>query len=141
MSQGTFKEIGKSAEKMYGPRAVLVCGFTPFEQETVMNLLDNIDLADVPVIIAATTDTTTRLGDLLIRQDQEGLGAESDMPRAIVMSGITTDELHRIMSAYRSSGLPRPLWATLTPVSENWDLAALLEELNKERIAMEQNNK
>ncbi|HPD56705.1 MAG TPA: DUF3783 domain-containing protein [Smithellaceae bacterium] len=141
MSQGTFKEIGDSAKPMYGPRAVLVCGFTPFEQETVMNLLDNIALADVPVIIAATADAEIRLGDLLARPDQEGLGAESDMARAIVMSGVTADELHRIMSAYRSSGLPRPLWATLTPVSENWALAALLEELNKERIAMEKSNK
>ncbi|MBN1473928.1 MAG: DUF3783 domain-containing protein [Syntrophaceae bacterium] len=141
MSQGTFKEIGNSAEPMYGPRAMLVCGFTAFEQETVMTLIDNVDLTDVPVIIATTADAEKRLGDLLTRADQTGLGAQSDMARAIVMSGITPDELNRIILAYRSSGLPRPLWATLTPVSENWDLAALLEELNKERLAMEKSNK
>jgi hypothetical protein len=141
MSQGTFKEIGESAKPLYGPRALLVCGFTPFEQETVMNLLDSIELANVPVIIAVTDDAETRLGEMLTRPDQTGLAAESDMARAIVMSGITADELHRIMSAYRSSGLPRPLWATLTPVSENWALAALLEEFNKERLAMEKSNK
>jgi len=28
--------------------------------------------------------------------------------------------------------LPRQLWATVTPVSEGWTLAQLLEELQKE---------
>ena len=136
MSQETFKKIGDSAEQMYGPRAILICGFTPFEQETVMSALDNIELADVPVIVATVADAETRLGEMLTRPDQTGLGADSDTARAIVMSGITANELDNIISAYRSTGLPRPLWATLTPVSENWTLATLLEELKKERSAM-----
>lgn len=41
------------------------------------------------------------------------------------------NELHKIMSAYRYAELPRQLWATLTPVSENWTVAQLLEELRK----------
>jgi hypothetical protein len=137
MSQETFKKIGDSAEQMYGPRAILICGFTPFEQETVMSALDNIELADVPVIVATVADAETRLGEMLTRPDQTGLGADSDTARAVVMSGITANELDNIISVYRSTGLPRPLWATLTPVSENWTLATLLEELKKERNAME----
>ncbi|HPY34214.1 MAG TPA: DUF3783 domain-containing protein [Smithellaceae bacterium] len=136
MSQETFKKIGDSAEQMYGPRAILICGFTPFEQETVMSALDNIELADVPVIVATVADAETRLGEMLTRPDQTGLGADSDTARAVVMSGITANELDNIISVYRSTGLPRPLWATLTPVSENWTLATLLEELKKERSAM-----
>jgi hypothetical protein len=137
MSQETFKKIGDSAKQMYGPRAILICGFTPFEQETVMNALDSIELADVPVIVATVADAETRLGEMLTRPDQTGLGADSDTARAVVMSGITANELDNIISVYRSTGLPRPLWATLTPVSENWTLATLLEELKKERNAME----
>ena len=136
MSQETFKKIGDSAEQMYGPRAILICGFTPFEQETVMSALDNIELADVPVIVATVADAETRLGEMLSKPDQTGLGADSDTARAVVMSGITANELDNIISVYRSTGLPRPLWATLTPVSENWTLATLLEELKKERSAM-----
>ncbi|MEX1355731.1 MAG: DUF3783 domain-containing protein, partial [Desulfobacterales bacterium] len=34
--------------------------------------------------------------------------------------------------------LPRQLWATVTPVSENWTLAALLTELAEEDRAMQQ---
>jgi hypothetical protein len=60
------------------------------------------------------------------------MGAPADLPRAVVMSGFTQNEVHRIMSAYRQAGLPAQLWATLTPVSENWLLADLLDELVKE---------
>jgi hypothetical protein len=48
------------------------------------------------------------------------------------MSGFTQNEVHKIMYAYRQAGLPAQLWATLTPVSENWLLAELLNELVKE---------
>ena len=137
MSEGTFKKIGESAEPMYGPRAILICGFTPLEQETAMNLLDSIRVTDVPVIFATTEDTEKRLCELLTRVDQSGRNADSDISRAVVMSGITEGELRQILSSYRRTGLPRPLWASLTPFSENWTLAALLDELEKERIAME----
>jgi len=137
MSDGTFKKVGESAEPMYGPRALLLCGFTSSEQKTVMKLLDTIKLSDVPVIFATTADTEICLKDLLTLPDQSGRNTDSDIARAVVMSGITEKELQQILSNYKGAGLPRPLWATLTPFSENWALSALLEELQKERIAME----
>jgi hypothetical protein len=36
------------------------------------------------------------------------------------------------MSAYRSAELPKQIWATVTPVSENWSVGTLIEELQKE---------
>lgn len=36
------------------------------------------------------------------------------------------------MAAYRGLDLPRPLWATLTPVSEKWTVKHLLDELAAE---------
>lgn len=137
MSEGTFRKIGESAEPMYGPRAILVCGFAPSEQKTVMKLLDTIQLTDVPVIFATAADTEICLGELLTLPNQSGRNTDCDMARAVVMSGITERELQQILSNYKGSGLPRPLWATLTPFSENWALSTLLEELKKERIAME----
>jgi len=139
MGQGTFKEIGESAQPMYGPRGMLVCGFAPAEQDAIMKFLGDILLADLPVIFATTANSEERLGDLLTRPDQSGRNADCGPVRAIVLSGITEKELHRIISAYRDVGLPRPLWASLTPFSEGWTLTALLEELKKERIAMGKN--
>jgi hypothetical protein len=54
------------------------------------------------------------------------------MRRAIIMSGFTQNELHRLMTAYRNSGQPTQLWATLTPISENWLIEKLLGELAAE---------
>jgi hypothetical protein len=51
------------------------------------------------------------------------------------MSGFTQEELHILMNAYRNAGLPAQLWATLTPISENWTLEMLLTELSKEAEA------
>jgi hypothetical protein len=141
MSEGTFKKVGESAERMYGPRAILVCGFAPSEQETMMKLLDAVPLTDVPVIFATDADTGTCLSELLTFPGQSGRNTDCDIARAVVLSGITEQELHQILSRYKGTGLPRPLWATLTPFSENWTLAALLQELTRERMAMEKKNK
>jgi hypothetical protein len=57
------------------------------------------------------------------------------------MSGFTQNEVHKIMVAYRQAGLPAQLWATLTPLSENWLLADLLNELVKENQLIKERNK
>jgi hypothetical protein len=60
------------------------------------------------------------------------------MPAAIIMSGITENELHQLISSYRKVGMPEPLWATLTPTSEGWTLRQLLTELSAEQQAMKE---
>ncbi|MFZ5564011.1 MAG: DUF3783 domain-containing protein [Thermodesulfobacteriota bacterium] len=137
MNAATFQKVGASARPMYGPRAMLICGFAPAEQDKITGLVKNMGIPQLPAIFAAPADGTIRLGDLLARPDQSGKGAASTLARAIILSGITESELHRILGAYRQSGLPRPLWATLTPTSENWPLSELLAELDAERRAME----
>jgi hypothetical protein len=59
------------------------------------------------------------------------------MPAAIIMAGITENELHQLIASYRRAGLPNPMWATLTPTSENWTLRELLKELAVEKAALE----
>jgi hypothetical protein len=141
MSEGTFKKVGESTEPMYGPRAMLICGFTPSEQKTMIKLLDTIQLKDVPVIFATDADTEICLCELLTLPNKTGRNTNCDIERAVVLSGITERELQQILSSYKGSGLPRPFWATLTPFSENWALSTLMEELKKERIAMEKRNR
>jgi hypothetical protein len=141
MSEGTFTKIGESAERMYGPRALLVCGFASAEQKVVMELLDAMEMTDIPVIFAGDADTEKCIGELLMLPGQTGRNTECDIARAVVMSGITEGELQKILSSYKTTGLPRPLWAALTPLSEKWDLSALLSELQKERAEMAKRNR
>lgn len=137
MSEGTFKKVGKSAKTLYGPRAALVCGFSSVEQKALMAFMAGIELTELSMMFATEADSDTLLKDLVTRPDQSGKETDSGLERAIILSGITEEELHRTISAYRQCGLPRPLWATLTPYSEDWTLSALLEELRKERMATE----
>ncbi|MGA6925806.1 MAG: DUF3783 domain-containing protein, partial [Desulfosarcina sp.] len=53
----------------------------------------------------------------------------------IVVSGITENQLHALMTLTRESGMQPALWAALTPTSETWTLKQLLAELQAEREA------
>ncbi len=137
MNDGTFKKVEKSSRTLYGPRAMLVCGFSRDDHEKLIGLLKTIEVADLPVIFTTDIDGESVLQELMCRSDGSGQGTDCTLERAIIIAGITENEFHQTLSAYRQSGLPRPLWATLTPFSESWRLSALLEELKKEREAME----
>jgi len=75
---------------------------------------------------------------VLALEDNTGWGATSELPRAIIMCGLTQNELHLLMSGSREAGMQPPLWATLTPTSETWTVQDLLKELLAEHRAMQQ---
>ncbi|MCD6498250.1 MAG: DUF3783 domain-containing protein [Deltaproteobacteria bacterium] len=134
--QGTFERIEDSSEqRMFGPRAVLVCGLTAEEQETMAALLASFD--DLPLSVAGPDDLDRPVGDLLSRPSGTGVGQDSTLARAIILSGLMHRELHEIMQAYKKTALSRPLWAALTPTSKAWPLKDLLAELNAERTALD----
>jgi hypothetical protein len=99
--------------------------------------LENDRFASVEVVFPYGTDGEKTLKELLALPGGYGRGEHSDLGRAVIMSGLTQAELHRFMSAYKSAGLPKPLWAALTPTSESWKLKDLLDELSAERQAMQ----
>lgn len=73
---------------------------------------------------------------MLTLGDRSGMGKASDLPRAVIMSGFTQEEVHIIMSAYRKADLPKQLWATLTPISQSWPIEKLRGELAAEDRAL-----
>jgi len=132
----SFSRVSRSAQPLYGPRRLLICGFNPEGQAAIDNVITAATLQDLPLIYAASEDLEISLADLLARQDKAGRGQPSRMPAAIIMAGITENELHQLISSYRKASMPEPMWATLTPTSENWTLRHLLKELSAERAAL-----
>ena len=133
----TFEPIQQDSEqRMFGPRAVLLCGFDAQEQERLAEIVSRFP--SLPLSVVRAEDEQKNVGALLERPDRTGFGEKTTLPRLVLMSGLTQQELHRFMGAYRETGLTRPMWAALTPTSATWTLAALLEELDAERKAMEQ---
>lgn len=136
MEEGTFEKVGQSEERMYGPKGILVCGYPPSEHRFFLLFMEKAGFNDRPVIFVSTEGASKCLKELLSLPSAWGAEEPSLMARALILSGFTQNELHKIMSAYRWAELPKQLWATLTPVSENWAVARLLEELQKEEEAL-----
>jgi hypothetical protein len=134
--KGRFTKIGRSKERMYGPRGLLVCGYGEGERSGFLKIIGDAGLAGTRVVFASSRDLGTGVGDMLTREHEAGPLEESDMPRAVVMSGLTQDELHNLMGTYKKAGSVPQIWATLTPVSEKWSLKYLLAEVQSEHKAM-----
>ena len=135
-TKGTFAKIGKTEEPMYGPRGLLVCGYAEEERLEFLSMIEKSGLADIRVVFASPLDLEASIGDLLVKKDKAGSVEASGMPRAVIISGLTENELHGLMSAYKQAGFKRQIWAALTPVSEKWPLKFLLEELQAEDRAV-----
>jgi hypothetical protein len=132
MREGKFEKIHPSDERMYGPKGILVCGYPPPEHRFFAMFMDKAGFGDRPIVFPTNNDSGKILKELLRLATGSGMGEPADMPRAVILSGFTQNEVHRVMAAYRQAGLPPQMWATLTPVSENWPLADLLKELKEE---------
>jgi hypothetical protein len=141
MNKGNFERIEDSDERMYGPKGILVCGYPPPEQRFFAMFMEKAGFSDRPIIFPTTKDAGRTLKDLLGLTTGSGMDEPTDLARAVIMSGFTQNEVHRIMSAYRQAGLPAQLWATLTPVSEHWLLSDLLRELVKENESLSEKMK
>ena len=136
MPDARFEKVQRSNAAMYGPRKFVLCGFGRDAQPKFKTVLELAGLVDVPLVWAAGEDAAVTLGALFARPDGAGLGDGSALPRAIIMAGITENELHRLLNVCKKAGMRNALWAALTPTSETWLLKDLLAELSAERRAL-----
>jgi len=133
--EATFKKVGQSDQRMYGEPGLLICGYTADQHQNLVKLLEQIDLATIPLIFLNSDYAEYTLKKAFSLPDRTGYDVDSDLPASMIMSGFSESELHKLISSYRKLGLPNPLWASLTPISENWKLSDLLNELKAEREA------
>lgn len=137
MTDSGFQKVTQSDQALYGPRKLLLCGFAAEVQPKFNKLLEMIGLAGLPLVWVTEDQSDIQVGDLVELENGTGSGASSDLPRAIIMSGISQNELHTLMAGCRKSGMQQPLWATLTPTSETWSIRNLLKELAAEHRTMQ----
>ena len=137
MTDATFEKVSPSEKPLYGPRKLLLCGFSEKVQPNFAKLLELVELSEIPKVWVSDDQAGTLVGELMALEDGSGFGQPSNLPRAIIMAGITQNEMHQLMSGCRQAEMKPPLWATLTPISETWILEDLLKELAAERAAMQ----
>ncbi len=137
MTDAKFEKVSPTNKSLYGPRKLLLCGFSQSVQPNFNKLLELLDLADIPKVWVAEDRADTPVGELVKLEDSTGWGVSSELPRAIIMAGITQNEMHRLMTGCREARMKPTLWATLTPTSETWTIQSLLDELAAEHAAMQ----
>jgi hypothetical protein len=137
MTEAKFEKITHSATRLYGPPKLIVCGVPQSVQSKFTSLIATAGLAETPRLWAARHHLTEVLSDLMTLPDGTGLGESSDLPRAVIVSGIQEKQLHALMALCRKTGMQPDLWAVLTPISEKWTLQALLSELQAEKRAFQ----
>jgi hypothetical protein len=140
MVDATFEKVTTSDKPLYGPRKLLLCGFPSAAQPKFETVLDMAALQKVKKIWVTDNQNAMALSTLLQLPDNSGASVSSNLPRAIIVSGISQNELINLMSVCKKAGMMSALWATLTPVSENWTIRKLLAELAAERKAMTRNS-
>jgi hypothetical protein len=136
MVDATFEKITTSDKPLYGPRKLLLCGFSSAAQSKFETVLDMVGLREAPKIWVLDDQGDMALSTLLQLPDNSGASVSSNLSRAIVVAGISQNELINLMTVCKKAGMMHALWATLTPVSENWTIQKLLAELAAERKAM-----
>ncbi len=139
MVDAVFEKVTTSDKLLYGPRKFLLCGFSSAAQPKFETVLEMVALGEVPKIWVSDDKGDMVLSALLQLPDNSGASVTSGFPRAIVVSGISQNELINLMAVCKKAGMMNALWATLTPVSENWTIQQLLAELAAERKAMTKN--
>jgi hypothetical protein len=137
MTDGEFQKVSRTDKPLYGPRKLLLCGFAADAQSKFITLLGRIGLSEIPLVWVREDQAEVHVGELAQLEDGAGAGISSELPRAVIMSGISQNELHLLMSGCRQAGMKQTLWATLTPTSETWPIQNLLQELAAEHRAMQ----
>lgn len=133
MTDGTMRPMDIDDTPIYGPKGLLVCGLDTKTADTLVALVRTLGWSDVPVSFAGRKDLNTSVGSLFEDHpnNREDLGGV-----AVIMAGITGNQLQQLMKSWREHAFPRPLWATLTETSETWPLGTLLKHLAEEQREM-----
>ena len=137
MTDAKFEKVSRTDQPLYGPRKLLLCGFSQSVQPNFNKLLELIGLSEIPKVWITENQADIQVGELVKLRDNAGFGVSSELPRAIIIAGITQNEMHRLMTGCRQSKMKQTLWATLTPTSETWTIQSLLGELAAEHREMQ----
>jgi len=130
-----FTRVKDSGVRMYGPRCFILCGYLREEKEQISDLLIRLGMQDVTLRPVSQKYLHQELKEIM-HSHADPEYEQHISTRAIIMAGISENELKKFMHGWKDLKFPAQLWAVLTPTSETWTLTALLTELKKEATAM-----
>ena len=118
-----------------GKTCLLIYGYDALALNSIKKYAADMGLDD---IIEVKKDQTSNT----LRQLIEGTGnlstkAEAPASPAIVLNAVSNAELNGFVHNFKTLGLPRCLFAMVTPTSINWQFKELIKDLLEERAMFE----
>ena len=132
---GFVKVDAHSETRANGRNCLLAYGFDGEQQAVLHRLLVKAGIEELVMVTAQGTGLL--LSEIL--EDAPPQAAMEPLPPSpvAVFNAVSDAELNRFLTLFRESGLPRPLFAVVTPASIHWRFGDLVKELMGERRAME----
>ncbi len=128
-------------EILPGPKAVFVSGLPHDLEMKILPLLTETGVSDIRIVFCTAGMMEATLLDALEKEFSETAVGEDKLPPVMVFSGISFDEVQAIVSGYKNTGLPRPIFATTTVHNLNFTVKELIMHLLEERREQLHGNK
>lgn len=128
----TMKKINK-AGVLPGPQAALLSGFSDEERESISLFFgdEKESIAFIPLVKPMLIMT---LKEVLSAQETESTPlTEKEVPRVMILSGISMEMVHTVLDNLRDSGMSRPIIATTTEHNLSFTIKELLMHLLEEQ--------
>lgn len=136
MSDASFESIDQDHRPGEGPDAVLLAGFALEEVAKVRDLLAQAGAPTHRVLRCSTAMLDLPLRDALSLELPGPPVPADQLPRAVILSGLSGAQIHVVIDAWKGAGLARPIWASTTPSNLEFTVKDLLKELLSEQRAM-----
>ena len=136
MTSDDWKNISNDRDRFPGPTAVLVSGYGDAERSTIRRFLDEQGYAAAPLKPCTKAQLDVTLSEVLADETVgEPLG-EGVLPYAMVLSGLTYPDVQHVLKQFKTTGLPRPIFATTTETNLSFTVKTLLMHLLEEQRAV-----
>jgi hypothetical protein len=133
MSDSEFQKLTRERDAFPGPKTFFVSGYDAAELETLCSFLNSLGYEGVPVKPCSKAQLDDPL-ETALSADTVGEPLGSDkLPRIMVFSGLTVQDVQTVMARFSVSGLQRPIFATTTPTNLTFSVKTLLIHLLEEQ--------
>jgi hypothetical protein len=130
-----FVKMEKSDDLLMGNPQIIVCGFKLKEQIRFSKLLKKCFIV-APIVYPTDSHKATTIKEINSLEPNTGKGETSLFSPAVIVAGISQKQFNKLLDRTKKSTIRRPLWATITKTSQDWELSKLLGELSQERASM-----
>ena len=136
MTDKPFERLEDGGEESLGPEAALLCGFSADEVPAIRALLGSIGAGEHRTLLCSDIMLSQKLREALKAEEALPPLPPDKLPRVMVLSGLPGDRVRDLLAGYKTTGLPRPIFAVTTASNLDFTVRELLVDLLREQRAM-----